>query len=120
MELIKKKNTEPFLVSPLMALLFAVLINKRLEKERTNECIFVLTYLFNMCPGKRESFASKNFGNMPSEPPSVNYFNVGNVRIYNFKLSSYVSLSSLQNNPKPSAYVSLQYNILIAKIKSRF
>ena len=55
-----------------MALLFAVLINKRLEKERTNECIFVLTYLFNMCPGKRESFASKNFGNMPSEPPSVN------------------------------------------------
>ena len=103
-----------------MALLFAVLINKRLEKERTNECIFVLTYLFNMCPGKRESFASKNFGNMPSEPPSVNLM-LGTFESTTSNFHPiYVSLSSFQNNPKPSGYVSLQYNILITKIKSRF
>ena len=53
-----------------MVLLFAVVINKGLGKERTKDCIFVLSYLFNMSPEKCESFnlLSKMLGTCPQSP----------------------------------------------------
>ena len=46
-------------------------LKERLGKGRSDNCIFVPTYSFQMFPEKRESFAPKHFGNMPSERPSL-------------------------------------------------
>ena len=56
-----------------MELLFAVLVRELFTTERMNNCNLVLSYLFQISHGKRESFAFKLkiFGNMPSEPPSL-------------------------------------------------
>ena len=106
-----------------MVLLFAALISKRLGEERNNDCIFVVTYLFNMFPGKRESFAFKHFGNIPSESPSLNLI-LGTLEFFFLwvQLQTFILRlwSSLQNNLRPSGFVSLQYSILITKTKSRF
>ena len=46
-------------------------VKERLGKGRSDNCIFVPTYLFYMFPEKHESFAPKHFGNMLSEPLSL-------------------------------------------------
>ena len=57
-------------------------LKERLGKGRSDNCIFVPTCSFYMFPEKHESLAPKNFGNMPSEPPTLilersNFFLVG-------------------------------------------
>ena len=52
-------------------------LKERLGKGRSDNCIFVPTYLFYMFPEKLGSFAPTNVGNMPSEPLVSSFFLVG-------------------------------------------
>ena len=64
----KKKNTEPFLVSPLMALLFAVLITKDWKKkELTSAFSFSLICLICVLENAR-ALLPKILGTCPQSP----------------------------------------------------